>query len=51
MNAEELGYYLFMDSEEIRKREQEELNEDDKVNKSINPFLVSESPTKDRYEK
>ena len=49
MNTEELGYYLFMDSEELKRKEKEEgLTEEEKVNLEINLFFVAERPTKDR---
>ena len=52
MNTEELGYYLFMDSEELKRKEKEEgLTEEEKVNLEINPFFVAERPTKDRLKK
>ena len=44
MNTEELGYYMFMDSEELKRKEKEE----EKVNLELNPFFVAERPTKDR---
>lgn len=48
MNTEELGYYLFMDSEDLKKKEKDEgLTKEEKVNLEINPFFVAESPTKD----
>lgn len=49
MNTEELGYYLFMDSEELKRKEKEEgLTEEEKVNLELNPFFMVERPTKDR---
>ena len=52
MNTEELGYYLFMDSEELKRKEKEEgLTEEEKVNLEINPFFVAERRTKDRQKK
>ena len=49
MNTEELGYYLFMDSEELKRKENEEgLTEEEKVNLELNPFFMVERPTKDR---
>lgn len=49
MNVEELGYYLFMQNEEAK--EKEELTEEEKVNLELNPFFVAEKATKNRYEK
>lgn len=52
MNTEELGYYLFMDSEELKRKEKEEwLTEEEKVNLKLNPFFMAERPTKDRQKK
>ena len=52
MNTEELGYYLFMDSEELKRKEKEEgLTEEEKVNLELNPFFMVERPTKDRQKK
>lgn len=49
MNTEELGYYLFMDSEELKRKEKEEgLTEEEKVNLELNPFFMVERPTKER---
>ena len=49
MNTEELGYYLFMDSEELKRKEKEEgLTEEEKVNLELNLFFMVERPTKDR---
>ena len=49
MNTEELGYYLFVDSEELKRKEKEEgLTEEEKVNLELNPFFVAERLTKDR---
>ena len=42
MNTEELGYYLFMDSEELKRKEQEEGLTEEKVNLELNPFFVAE---------
>ena len=49
MNVEELGYYLFMQNEEAK--EKEELTEKEKVYIELNPFFVAEKATKNRYEK
>ena len=38
MNIKELGYYLYMDSEENKESKE--------VNNQINPFLVSDLSTK-----
>lgn len=52
MNTEELGYYLFMNSEELkRKGQKEELTEEEKVNLEINPFFMADKTTKDRKKK
>ena len=49
MNTEELGYYLFMDSEELKRKEKEEgLTEEEKVNLELNPFFMAERPAKGR---
>ena len=49
INTEELVYYLFMDSEELKRKEKEEwLTEEEKVNLKLNPFFMAERPTKDR---
>ena len=49
MNTEELGYYLFVDSEELKRKGKEEgLTEEEKVNLELNPFFVAKRPTKDR---
>ena len=49
MNTEELGYYLFADSEELKRKEKEErLTEEEKVNLELNPFFMAQRPTKDR---
>ena len=49
MNVEELGYYLFMQNEEAK--EKEELTEEEKVNLELNPFFIAEKATKNQYEK
>ena len=49
ITVDELGYYMFMDSEELKRKEKEEgLTEEEKVNLELNPFFVAERPTKDR---
>ena len=49
MNTEELGYYLFMDSKELKRKEKEEwLKKKKKVNLELNPFFMAQRPTKDR---
>ena len=48
MNTEELGYYLFMDNEEIKRKDQKENTVERKVNLELNPFFMGESPTQDR---
>lgn len=49
MDTDVLGYYLFMDNEELKqKAHDDDLTEEEKVNLEINPFFVVESPTQDR---
>ena len=49
MNTEDLGYYLFMDNEELNiKDQEEEIKEERKVNLELNPFFMRKSPTQDR---
>ena len=49
VNTVEVGYYLFMYSEELKRKEKEEgLTEEEKVNLELNPFFMAERPTKDR---
>ena len=46
MNLQELGYYLFAESEEIKEKSKEnQLTEEEKVNLEVNPYLVSERAT------
>lgn len=47
MNTEELGCYLFVDSEELKSKEKEGLTEEE-VNLELNPFFVAARSTKDR---
>lgn len=49
MNAEELGYYLFMEKEELKRKEQREgLTDDEKVNLETNPLYERERATQNR---
>lgn len=45
MDMEQLGYYLYMESCELKDKGLEELTEDEKSNVEINPFLVAEKAT------
>lgn len=46
MNMEELGYILYMESEDLKSKTYEDLTESEKVNLKLNPFLDEELTTK-----
>lgn len=47
MGYDELSYFLYMESEELKNKPYEELTEEEKVNLELNPFLEEERATKD----
>lgn len=48
MNMEDLGYFLFMQSEEIKRKKIEDLTESEKVNLELNPYMESVGTTQGR---
>ena len=42
MGYDELSYFLYMESEELKNKPYEELTEEEKVNLELNPFLEEE---------
>lgn len=47
MNMEELGYILYMESQDLKNNDYEDLTEDQKLNLELNPLLDVERATKD----
>lgn len=47
MNLEELGYILYMESQDLKNKSYEDLTEDQKLNLELNPLLDVERATKD----
>ena len=47
MGYDELSYFLYMESEELKNKPYEELTEEEKVNLELNPFLEEERANKD----
>lgn len=47
MGYDELSYFLYMESEELKNKPYEELTEEEKVNLELNPFLEEEKTTKE----
>lgn len=45
MENDILGYYLYMEAEELKGKPKEELTESEKVNLELNPFYLGEVPT------
>lgn len=47
MNMEEIGYFLYMESENIKEKSYNELTKEEKVNLELNPYMESATPTQD----
>lgn len=45
MDIKQIGYYLYMQSEEDKRRKDKELLKSRKVNLKTEPFLQTEQPT------